>query len=414
MPKVASQVLGFATREARRRPTAESLVAVSCAIGEGLELATLLRRTAQHVGRALAADETIVWWIDASDERLKPVSRIDPLVWSGVALLPREVPGRSRLVQLHPTTSSGRAGARAGARVNRQPMKELLRRSVHRTMLVLPFRVNALTSGALTLFWSDGRRQPIREEVALAEAAVRQVGTAVGYAELLLQLQGAREQLQSLSRDVEHVREHERARIAREIHDELGHALTNLKVDLARRTEQDTPPQDRQTLKTLPAAVDGLIESARRIAHQLHPRVLDDLGLVAALEWQAQDFVRRTGVRCRFRCRGTPSHLDAECSTTLFRIFQEIMTNIARQAEASRVQIMLTVSRTAARLEVHNNGSGLVADSTSTAPALGAFGMQERATALGGRVEVSSNSEQGTKVQVCIPVKNRRPAVEFR
>lgn len=412
MPKVASQVLGFATREARRRPTAESLVAVSRAIGEGLELATLLCRTAHHVGRALAADETIVWWIDASDERLKPVSRIDPLVWSGVALLPREVPGRPRLVQLHPT--SGRAGARASARVNRQPMKELLRRSVHRTMLVLPFRVNDLPSGALTLFWSDGRRQPIREEVALAEAAVRQVGTAVGYAELLLQLQGAREQLQSLSRDVEHVREHERARIAREIHDELGEALTSLKIDVARRTHQDTPPPDRQTLKTLPAAVDGLIESARRIAHQLHPHVLDDLGLVAALEWQAQDFVRRTGVRCRFRCRGTPSHLDAECSTTLFRIFQEIMTDIARQAEASRVQIMLTVSRTAARLEVHSNGRGLVADSTSTTPAPGAFGMQERATALGGRVEVSSNSEEGTKVQVWIPLKNRRPAVEFR
>ena len=409
MPKVASQVLGFGTREARRRPTAESLVAVSRAIGQSLELATLLRRTALHLGRVLGADEAIVWWIDASDDRLKPVSKIDPRVWSGVGLLPREIPARSRMVRLHPPAHAHRTSTR----VSRQPMQELLRRSVHRTMLVHPLRVNGLISGALTFFWSDGRRQPSREELAVAEAAARQVSTAVGYTELLSQLQGAREQLQSLSRHVERVRERERARIAREIHDELGEALTSLKIDLARLAHHQAPPHETQTLKALPAAVDGLIESVRRIAHELRPHVLDDLGLVAALEWQAQDFVRRTGVRCRFRCRGTPSHLDAECSTALFRIFQELMTNVTRHAQASRVQITLTVSRTSARLEVHDNGKGLVAKKEpSSAPGLGLRRMQERAAALGGRVEVSSVSPRGTRVLAWIPLTGRRAPIE--
>lgn len=408
MPKVAPQILGFGTRQARGRPTAESLVAVSRAIGQGLELTALLRRCAQHVGRALAADESIVWWIDASDDRLKPISRIDPHVWSGVSLIGSEVSVRPRLVHLHPPSST----RHVSTRVSRQPMTELLRRSVHRTMLVLPFRVNGLTSGALTLFWSDGRRQPTREEVAVAEAAARQVSTAVGYTEHLSQLQNARDQLQSHSRQIARARERERERLAREIHDELGPRLTSLKVDLTRLVQHQLEPQDQQrALEAVPASVDGLIDSVRRIAHELRPSVLDDLGLAAALEWQTQNFVRRTGVRCRLRCRGTPTVLDTECSTALFRIFQEMMANVARHAEASEVQITLTVSRTSARLEVLDNGKGMAADPESRG--LGLLGMQERATALGGCLELSSEFSRGTKVQAWIPLTGHRTLAAF-
>jgi signal transduction histidine kinase len=111
------------------------------------------------------------------------------------------------------------------------------------------------------------------------------------------------------------------------------------------------------------------------------------------------------------RCRGTPTVLDTECSTALFRIFQEMMANVARHAEASEVQITLTVSRTSARLEVQDNGKGMAADPAS--PGLGLLGMQERATALGGRLELSSEFSRGTKVQAWIPLTGRRTLVAF-
>jgi signal transduction histidine kinase len=213
--------------------------------------------------------------------------------------------------------------------------------------------------------------------------------------------------LRALSEHIERVRENERARIAREIHDELGQTLTSLKLDLVRIAQADGYAT-RDAFDQVLGTVDGMFATVRRIASDLRPRVLDDFGLVAALEWQAQDFVRRTGAACRFRCRGTPRAVDIERATAVFRITQELLTNVARHAAATRVQITLMVGRTSLRLDVVDNGCGIRQLPASDDGRLGLLGMQERAAAFGGGIVITSGPSAGTRVRVSIPLRQRR------
>jgi signal transduction histidine kinase len=197
---------------------------------------------------------------------------------------------------------------------------------------------------------------------------------------------------------IERIRENERARIARELHDEFGQALTALKMDIARLPEQYAPLD----VDGVVAKVDAMFSTLRRIASQLRPRLLDDVGLVAALEWQAQDFVTRTGVKCRFRCRGTPRNVDRDRSVAVYRIIQEILTNITRHACASHVQITLDIGRDCLRLEVHDDGVGMP---RSARGGLGIAGMRERAEAFGGTVTFSRRPPSGTRVRTTLPLR---------
>ena len=235
------------------------------------------------------------------------------------------------------------------------------------------------------------------------QGRVSQAALERAYAEL----HQSREDLRTLTVQVERVREGERARISRELHDELGQALTSLKMDLHHLTKRHGA-QRAGAVRDLASAIDGMVVNVRRIANELRPHLLDNLGLVAALESQTQDFVRRTGVPCRFRCRGTPHRLDGERATALFRIFQEVLTNIARHADATRVQITLTVGATVARLEVDDNGRGIPAEGCEAR--LGLLGMRERAAAFAGRVAISPVSPHGTRVCVRIPLPRTQEA----
>jgi signal transduction histidine kinase len=195
---------------------------------------------------------------------------------------------------------------------------------------------------------------------------------------------------------VERIREAERARIAREIHDDLGQQLTGLKMDLVRLSR--TPRAD---LSCLTNVVDNMIASVQRIATDLHPFVLDDLGLGAAVEWYAGEFQKRTALRCLCRVTGDADRVDADRRTAVFRIFQEILTNIARHARASHVSIFLSVTRSAVRLDVRDNGRGF---SPSGSRGFGLSCMQERAAAFGGTVMIVAHARvKGTRVRVHVP-----------
>ncbi len=299
----------------------------------------------------------------------------------------------------------------------------------HRALLLYPLVVNGEPRGALGFFWKSARGRLTPNARQFVAAAACQLSLALERANLAEQLgalaeqmehhrrdgtrtlerayaklRSSRDELRVLSAHVERVRERERARIAREIHDELGQALTALKIDLSRLSQEQAGHESRVNVAQFPAVVDGMMSTVRRIASELRPHLLDDLGLVAALEWQAQDFVRRTGVKCRFRCRGTPDRLDENRSTALFRIFQEILTNIARHAQATQVHIALAIGERSARLEVNDNGCGIPAEPMSNEMRLGLLGMQERAAACGGRVTIGGVVPSGTRVQVRIPL----------
>jgi PAS domain S-box-containing protein len=225
------------------------------------------------------------------------------------------------------------------------------------------------------------------------------------------ELRRSREQLSDLSAHLQWVREEERAGIAREIHDELGQALTALRMDVAWLRSRLVDPEARPERESLQArlasmleVIDDTITRARRISSELRPGVLDDLGLEAAVEWQAQEFERRTGLRCEVRSllHGLP--LDRDLSTALFRIFQEALTNIARHAGASRVEVEVRQEGGRVVLEVSDDGQGLSADAAGGRRSLGMLGMKERAHRLGGTVAWTSASGAGTLVQASIPL----------
>ena len=225
------------------------------------------------------------------------------------------------------------------------------------------------------------------------------------------QLRESHEQLRALSVYLQSVREEERTRIAREVHDELGQALTSCKLDLswiAGKLPRGLKPLLAKT-KALSAHIDSTIQMVRRISTELRPGVLDHLGLAAALEWQANEFQTRTGIRCDVHSRVREPLLDRDLDTTLFRIFQETLTNIIRHAGATQVTVDLKESKGRIILDIRDNGRGISEDEISKPESMGLLGMRERAALLGGDFKISRlPGSKGTQVSVTIPLRRAR------
>jgi two-component system, NarL family, sensor histidine kinase UhpB len=220
------------------------------------------------------------------------------------------------------------------------------------------------------------------------------------------QLRESHERLRALSEYLQRVREEERTRIAREVHDELGQALTSCKLDLswlASKLPKDQKPLVDKT-KALTAHIDATIQTVRRISTELRPGVLDHLGLVAALEWQANEFQNRTGIRCDVHAEISEPLPDPNLSTTLFRIFQETLTNVIRHAGATQVVVDLKEADGRITMEVKDNGRGISRKEMTNTRSMGLLGMRERAALLGGIFRIGRITRgKGTRVSVSIP-----------
>jgi two-component system sensor histidine kinase UhpB len=218
----------------------------------------------------------------------------------------------------------------------------------------------------------------------------------------------------------EQAREEERRRLARELHDELGHALFGLRMHLVwlqQRIANGNGNGNGDHGSTadienrLPAMLELIERSARTvddIVTDLRPPALDQLGLMAALEWQAESFARRSGLRCQFVGSGAVEDLDAGRATAVFRMFQEILTNVERHARASRVSVHVKRIGDRLTLRVRDNGRGLSPECLATPGSYGLLGMRERALLLGGELSVESGRRGGTTVIASIPLANRR------
>jgi signal transduction histidine kinase len=225
-------------------------------------------------------------------------------------------------------------------------------------------------------------------------------------------LRTSEENLRALATHLQSVREEERIHIAREIHDELGQALTGLKFEMnsfAKDFESDDADLRQEKQQALNVAIDRIINSVRRIASGLRPEVLDEIGLAAAFEWQAREFQRRTGIRCHVNIAAQFSDPDKDRSTALFRIFQELLTNVARHANATRVNVALTEDEAALALCVEDNGRGIKETEAQSPRSLGFLGLRERVLAFGGAIEVKGDEGKGTRVCVSIPVTAHQP-----
>ena len=223
-------------------------------------------------------------------------------------------------------------------------------------------------------------------------------------------LRSSEENLRALAAHLQSVREEERIHIAREIHDELGQALTGLKFDIGKlaKTACRDDPETGEKIAGLSQNIDRIINSVRRIASGLRPEVLDEIGLSAAIEWQAREFQRRTGVRCTVEIEPGFGDPDKERSTALFRIFQELLTNVARHANATRVNARLADDH-GLSLVVEDNGRGVRSEELEGNKSLGFLGLKERVLAFGGSIDVRGEEGKGTKVSVLIPNLQQQP-----
>jgi PAS domain S-box-containing protein len=220
------------------------------------------------------------------------------------------------------------------------------------------------------------------------------------------------EQMRAFAARLQTVREEERTQIAREIHDELGGALTGIKINFSLLTKAAGEIKEKllkhfllDQMHDTMKHIDNTIKTVRKIATELRPGILDDLGILAALEWQLNEFQKHTGIRCEWISSLEEIHLDEQETTALFRIFQETLTNIARHADATGVRVQLRKETNTCVLDVEDNGRGITKNNIDDKKSLGLLGMRERTLAFGGRIDVKGQPGRGTKVTVEIPVK---------
>jgi two-component system sensor histidine kinase UhpB len=223
------------------------------------------------------------------------------------------------------------------------------------------------------------------------------------HAEASLRTSG--EQLRDVAARLEAVREEERTRVAREIHDELGQALTALKMDLSwLQIKSRTRAETAKKLKGCIKQVDDTIESVRRISYELRPSVLDNLGIIPAIDWQISQFRARTGIRTSFKSNAEDLHLSMEVSVALFRVVQEALTNIMRHARSSRVHVNVIANEKEIRISIEDNGIGMPQRHLKGSKSLGIIGMKERMFQIGGEFNCSSEIGKGTWLEIKIPV----------
>jgi PAS domain S-box-containing protein len=230
-------------------------------------------------------------------------------------------------------------------------------------------------------------------------------------------------QLRALAKHLQHIREEERLMAAREIHDEMGGGLTGLKMDLSwlsRKIDDADRGEERVALmdkiQTSNALIDHMIHIVRRISTDLRPSVLDDLGLIAALEWQLTEFTGRTEIPHEFTTTFEYVNVQEDTAIAVFRIFQEALTNVARHSRATKVAVVLRESERSLFgdeslvLEIRDNGRGITEEEVLNQESLGLLGMKERVLAFGGELSIHGEPGGGTTLILKIPLIQGEPS----
>lgn len=213
-------------------------------------------------------------------------------------------------------------------------------------------------------------------------------------------------QLQELTAHLQVVREEERTRIAREIHDELGQQLTALKMDasLISKKINNGDKVITEKLSNMISLIDDTVKTIRRISSDLRPGILDDLGLIPALEWQGEEYEKRTGIKLQFHTNVTDITLEREISTNIFRIFQEALTNIIRHSHATQIETSVLKNENNLVLSIKDNGRGFELDKLKNKRSWGIVGMKERASLLNGEFVIESEKLKGTTIKLKVPL----------
>jgi PAS domain S-box-containing protein len=349
-----------------------------------------LRESEERYRKMVDTAQEGIWLLDKEAKTGYVNQRMSEMLGYGL----REILGHSLTEFLDPAS---RDGAEEGLRRLKQGEK------VHHDLMFL-----RKDGGKL---WTIVSANPVLDEMGVFSGALFMIADITERKEMEEQLMISREQLRRLTYHLQSIREEERTWISREIHDELGQALTGLKMDLSwierklSRTGEEQPFHLLlERIGSMSGLVDSTIQSVRKIATELRPGVLDALGLTAAIEWQASEFRSRTGIEVNLSPLSEKSGLDRERSTAVFRIFQEILTNVARHSLASEVEVHIEEKSGRLSLEVKDNGRGITEDQVIDSRSLGLLGMRERALLLGGEFHIQGVPGEGTTVTVIIPL----------
>jgi PAS domain S-box-containing protein len=294
----------------------------------------------------------------------------------------------------------------------------------YRSMAALPLKVRGRVIGAFNLYAGATEAFDAEELRLLGELAMdigfglevherelerRRIDQALRDSEARLRRSMA--DLQAISTRLNEAREQERVKMARDIHDNLGQALTALKLDVAevrRRLDAGESASIRERLTEMSALIDTTVDEVRRVAGELRPVVLDDLGFVGAIRAYLIDVERRAALRCMLRTPCDDVPIAGDRATALFRILQEALTNVVRHAAATRVDVSLAVDAGRVRLVVHDDGRGVPAAAVTNPRSLGLLGMRDRAVLIGGDVSISGGPGAGTTVTVELPLAGER------
>jgi len=226
------------------------------------------------------------------------------------------------------------------------------------------------------------------------------------------ELKKSREQLRKLSLHLQTIREDERKLLAHQIHDELGQLLTALKMDLSWLSQRLPKGHKEQRLllektKSMSELLNKTMKSVQRISAELRPGLLDDLGLVPAMEWQAQQFEKRAKIKCEVSLDSEEVDLDQNLSTALFRVFQEALTNVARHAQATKVKVSFRERNGRLTLKIKDNGKGITQEEIQAPDSLGIVGMRERLSPWEGKIKITGTKDRGTILTVTVPLEKR-------
>jgi signal transduction histidine kinase len=376
--------------------------------------------TAKEAGRIIlkAADKLLGWdcaylyVYSPEEQRVYPVLIVD--LKDG-----RKVEFPTRYIPYEPTNLVSRVLERGAQLILRSkqdisshgmiPFGDTTRLSA--SIIIVPIRKKSRTTGFLSIN-SYTHNAYSRDDLDTLQSLADHCGGALERIGAQEALRENEQKLRALATRLRKVREEESLRIAREIHDEMGQSMTSLKIDLLWLKKRILNLDRRadplfERIESMVQITDGAIKSVRKICTELRPRILDDLGLLAAMEWQANEFERRTGIDCELFLPKTALALDQERATTIFRILQEIFTNVARHAQASAVSVRFRTTKRELFLVVQDNGRGIGAPETNGTKSLGLLGMRERALAFGGEVRIIGARGQGTTVSVRIPLHSK-------
>ena len=382
-----------------------ALFDVSSAASQSLEVQSILNEVVRKIAHIFTFDATRIWLFDDQKNTLQVRATFE----NGVGFSSRaEFLSRGQGIS---GTVADSGEAIIIENVDDDPRYKMLTytqwalRIGQKFIAGFPIKYNDETLGVINLIGRSPRRMS-EHEIQMISTMSSQIAVALENSRLFEQTRKQALQLRNLAAHLESVREQERIRIAREIHDELGQSLTALKFDVAWLSSKVTTGNRAvvERFRAMSTAIDGTIHSVRKISTQLRPDILDKLGLSAAIEWQLQEFRKRTGIQYHFTSQPQDVHIDEQQSTALFRICQEALTNVVRHGQPSRVRVELEQLDGEVTLQVEDNGGGIGADKLADPNSLGLLGMRERAASLRGDLTVYKNEKNGTTVAARLPI----------